>query len=45
MECRRERPVGSRRSYIECASLGDRDVQRRLNQESLAALKRIRQGR
>lgn len=45
MECRRERPVGSRRSYIECASFGDRDVQRRLNQESLAALKRIRQGR
>lgn len=45
MECRRERAPGSRRSYIECASLGDRDVQRRLNQESLAALKRVQQGR
>ncbi len=45
LECRRERAVGSRRSYIECASLGNRDVQRRLNQESLAALKRIQQGR
>lgn len=45
MECRREQAPGSRRSYIECASLGDRDVQRRLNQESLAALKRVQQGR
>lgn len=45
MECRRERAAGGRRSYIECASLGDRDVQRSLNQESLAALKRVQQGR
>jgi len=45
MECRREQAPGSRRSFIECASLGDRDVQRTLNQESLAALKRVQQGR
>jgi hypothetical protein len=45
VECRRERAPGSRRSYVECATLGDRDVQRRLNQESLAALKRVQQGR